>query len=269
MTDEQADTGPHNQDQGYDPRAYGEHLGSRYDDLYPLDGLETSEAVDFLAELAKRHDDPSLLEFGIGTGRLALRLHHGGLRVAGVEASERMVAALRSKDGGDRIQVVVGDYVDTRVPAMFSVVAIVFNNILDPRGLPAQLKLFQNAADHLVPGGHFVVESYVLADEAKDGSWSLSPRQVTHDRIELQYLRYDIETNIVDRQLMHLRRGDEEVLRVRDGYAAPGELDVQAYVTGFRRVERYSSWARHSFTALSRRHITVYEQSRGRGATSA
>jgi len=82
---------------GYDPAAYGDRLGADYDTIYPADALETDATVDFLAELAERHPNPAVLEFGIGTGRLAIELHHRGLRVAGIEASKRMVAALRDK----------------------------------------------------------------------------------------------------------------------------------------------------------------------------
>ena len=245
----------------YDPAAYGDRLGADYDTLYPADGLETAATVDFLAELASRHLDPSVLEFGIGTGRLAIELHRRGIRVAGIEASERMVAALRKKAPGAQIKVALGDYVSTRIAGTFSVVALVLNNILDPRGLPAQLGLFQNAARHLVPGGYFVVEAFVLGDEARDGSWTVSPRYVGVNHVELQFARFDIETSTIERTLVHLRPEGPEFVTVRDSYAGPAELDVMAHVNGMTRVARYSAWGREPFTARSRRHISVYERS--------
>jgi SAM-dependent methyltransferase len=246
---------------GYDPAAYGDRLGADYDTIYPAKGLETDATVDFLAELAERHPDPSVLEFGIGTGRLAIELHRRGLRVAGIEASKRMVAALRDKAPTAEIDIAIGDYVSTRVPGSFSVVALVFNNVLDPRGLPAQLALFGNAARHLAPRGYFAIEAFILGEDARDGSWTMTPRYVGTDHVELQLARYDIESGKLERTLVHLRPEGSEFVTVRDAYAGPGELDVMAHVHGMTRIARYASWTRAAFTAHSRRHISVYERS--------
>lgn len=244
--------------QDYDPAAYGNGLGADYDTLYPVDGLETELTVELLASLARCDPEPSLLEFGIGTGRLALELVRRGIDVAGIEASEAMVAALRAKSSA-AIEVAVGDYVCTRLSRTFSVVALVFNNILDPRGLPAQLALFRNAALHLGRGGYFVVEAFVLPEDARDGSWSVLPRYVGHDHVEFQLSRFDIETSTLERTLVHLRPDGPEFVRVRDVYSGPGELDVMAHVNGFSRVARYSDWGRAPFTVKSRRHVSVYQ----------
>lgn len=244
----------------YDPAAYGDLLGADYDSLYPPDQLETEDAVAFLAELAERHPSRSVLEFGIGTGRLALQLHRRGLRVAGIDASEKMVEALRQKASGERVEVAIGDYVTTRMAGCFAVVALVFNNILDRRGLPAQLALFGNAARHLAPGGCFVVEAFVLSDQARDGTWRVSPRYVGPDHVELQMSRFDVEDGTLERTLVHLRPEGPQFVTVRDRYSGPEELDVMAHVSGMRRIERYSSWARAPFNAHSERHITVYQR---------
>ena len=205
---------------GYDPAAYGDRLGADFDTIY-ADKVETDATVDFLAELAERHPNPSVLEFGIGTGRLAIELHRRGLRVAGIEASKRMVAVLREKAPTAQIDIAIGDYVSTRVPGSFSLVVLSFDNVLDPRGLPAQLSIFENAARHLTPGGCFVIDAVIL------GRW----RRIAATRA------------------------------VRDAYASPGELDGIAHAHGMTCIARYASWARAAFTAHSRRHISVYERS--------
>jgi SAM-dependent methyltransferase len=243
----------------YDPAAYGDRLGADYDVLYPADDLEGQAAVELLYELANERPGRSFVEFGIGTGRLALPLLARGLRVAGIDASSRMVDALRAKPRGGEIEVATGDYLTTRVPGAFSVAAIVFNNILDPRGLTAQLGLFANAARHLEPGGCFVVEAFVLDEDARSGAWNVSPRYVGEAHVEFQLARFDIDTNRLERTLVHLRPEGMDFVSVKDTYAAPGELDVMAHVSGMRRVARFSTWDRKPFTAHSRRHIAVYE----------
>lgn len=242
----------------HDPAAYGELLGAHYDTLYPPDGLETDVAVDFIAELAEHHPCRSVLEFGIGTGRLAIPLYRRGLEVAGIDASPRMVAALREKDPSAEIEVVIGDFLTTRMGKSFSVVALVLNGILDERGLWAQLELFENAVRHLAPSGSFIVEAFVLSDQARDGNWTVSPRYVGEDHVELQMARFDVETNTLERTLVHLLPQGAQFVAVRDVYVGPGELDIMAHVHGLRRAARYSSWSRDVFTAQSRRHISVY-----------
>lgn len=57
---------------GYDAARYGDALGNDYDALYPEAGLDTEATVAFLAELARSRPERSVLEFGIGTGRLVV-----------------------------------------------------------------------------------------------------------------------------------------------------------------------------------------------------
>jgi len=243
---------------GYDPARYGEAVGD-YDALYPPSGTSTAAAIDLLVELASGHESRSILEFGIGTGRLALGVHRRGVRVAGIDGSSRMVAQLRSKPDGDAIEVLIGDYRDARAPGSFGVVLLAINGIFDPRGRSAQLAIFRNAVRHLVPGGYFVVESWVMNDEQRNGDWSVVPRFVSDDHVELQLAKYDIATNQIERTLVHLRSGVMDFVSVTDTYASPGELDVMAEVTGLDRLARYAGWARTEFTARSSSHVTIYQ----------
>jgi SAM-dependent methyltransferase len=244
---------------GHEPTEYGEAVGSDYDTLYPGEESENLAATKFLADLAMARSECSVLEFGIGTGRLALPLRQMGVKVAGIDVSERMVAQLRQKPAGDEIDVVIGDYRNARVSTRpFSVVVIAFNGIFHESGLAAQLDIFRNAADHLVPGGCFVIESWVMTDVERNGNWSVMPRYVGTEHVELQLARFDLPQNAIERTLVHLRSDGIKFIAVTDTYASPGELDVMAEVTGFRRVERYSRWDRSEFTVSSTNHISVY-----------
>ena len=73
-------------------------------------------AVDFLEELA---GDGAALEFGVGTGRVALPLSRRGVPVHGIDISEPMLEQLRKKPGSERIAVTVGDFARTRVDGSF------------------------------------------------------------------------------------------------------------------------------------------------------
>jgi SAM-dependent methyltransferase len=82
--------------EGYDPATYGDRIAEIYDTWYG-ERLDPAFAVDFLADLAQ---GGRALELGIGTGRVAIPMTERGVTVVGIDASEAMVAKLRSKPGG-------------------------------------------------------------------------------------------------------------------------------------------------------------------------
>src|SRR5215467_1172486 len=87
---------------------FTERIAEKYE-AYRPDLFETA-AVDpvvaFLADLAG--EGSAALEFGIGTGRIALPLSQRGIRVHGIDLSPAMVARLRAKPGADAIGVTIG-----------------------------------------------------------------------------------------------------------------------------------------------------------------
>jgi 16S rRNA A1518/A1519 N6-dimethyltransferase RsmA/KsgA/DIM1 with predicted DNA glycosylase/AP lyase activity len=101
---------------------FGEDVAAAYDQGAPMfDPVVLEPAVAFLAALA---GDGPVLEFSIGTGRIALPLAARGPRVAGIELSCAMVGRLRTKPGGDAasIPVAIRGMASTRVgsPATWS-----------------------------------------------------------------------------------------------------------------------------------------------------
>jgi 2-polyprenyl-3-methyl-5-hydroxy-6-metoxy-1,4-benzoquinol methylase len=82
--------------------------------------------ADFLATEAR---SGSALEFGIGTGRVALPLSERGVKVHGIDISEDIIVQLRKKPGSDTIGTTVGDFAETRVNGEFSLVYVVYNSI--------------------------------------------------------------------------------------------------------------------------------------------
>lgn len=93
---------------------FDEPIAAAYDadsaDLF--DPAIVGPAVGFLAELV---GDGRALEFGIGTGRIALPLSQRGIPVHGIDLSHAMVERLRTKPGGEALAVTIGDFARTRV----------------------------------------------------------------------------------------------------------------------------------------------------------
>src|SRR6185312_8935681 len=107
---------------------FGEEVAARYDEAIGewSDPNVVEPAVALLAELA---GNGAALELGIGTGRIALPLIARGVPVHGVDASEQMVAVLRSKPGGAGIPVTMGDFADVPVEGDYGLIYIPFNTL--------------------------------------------------------------------------------------------------------------------------------------------
>ena len=129
-------------DDGY----FGEEIAANYDaDTSGMhDDSVIAAVVDVLAGLAC---DGAALEFGIGTGRIALPLARRGVEVHGIDLSKAMVARMRDKPGGAEIDVTIGDFAQTRVPGEFSLAYLVFNTINNLTTQDEQVACFVNAAD--------------------------------------------------------------------------------------------------------------------------
>src|SRR5215210_1787571 len=106
-----------------------------------FDPAVVEPTVDFLADLA---GDSAALEFGIGTGRIALPLAQRGVGVHGIDLSEAMVAKLREKPGAEQIGTTIGDFATTRVAGTFPLVYLVFNTIGNLTTQDDQIACFRN-----------------------------------------------------------------------------------------------------------------------------
>src|SRR4030095_10387194 len=131
-------------DQGHDEGFFGERVASVYDEhaAAMFDPAVVTPVVDLLAGLAGRG---AALELGIGTGRIALPLAERGVRVAGIDSSDAMVARLRATPAAQAIEVAIGDSATPRVGGECSLVYLVFNTINNLVTQDAQVACFQNA----------------------------------------------------------------------------------------------------------------------------
>jgi SAM-dependent methyltransferase len=200
-----------------------------------------------------------VLEFAIGTGRIAVPLAEAGVQVAGIELSEPMIGRLRTKADRDAIPVVVGDMRSARVEGEFSVVALVFNGISNVLTQDDQIAVFENAARHLTPGGCFVIELWVpdlrsLPPGSLGSVFAAEPGYVGIDA-------YDLTDQIV---VSHHVRFDPDggtnarIFRSPHRYVWPAELDLMARITGFTLENRHGGWSNEPFGADTRDHVSVY-----------
>jgi len=236
---------------------FDEWIADHYELLWPelFDPLVLDPAVRFLADLAGARP---VLEFGVGTGRLAVPLAEHGCPVAGIELSAAMASRIDRGSPGRHIAVTIGDFATTQVAGHFGLVYLVRNTITNLTTQHEQVAAFKNAAEHLEPGGHFVVENYVpqlrkLPPGETTTVFSATPSH-------LGYEVYDVAAQIAVSHHHWMIGGELRSFSAPHRYAWPAELDLMAELAGLTFQHRYADWNRTPFTGESPSHITVWQK---------
>ena len=236
---------------------FGERVAAFYDERSA--DMSTPEVVGPVVDvLAGFAGDGGALEFGIGTGRIALPFAERGVRVAGIDSSEAMLSRLRAKPGAEAIEAVLGDFSTTRVDGEFSVAYLVFNTISNLVTQDAQVACFENAAAHLRTRGRFVIENGVPALQSLPPGQTVIPFRA--DREGFSFDVYDVVTQNLSSQHFYIVDGRLEAFPVEFRYAWPAELDLMARLAGMRLENRWAGWRQEPFTALSTSHVSVYQK---------
>jgi SAM-dependent methyltransferase len=237
----------------YDPSAYGEAWVRDYDQLYE----RRDDPAIVVAALGQIVTGRSLLEMGIGTGRLAVPLHDAGWRVVGIEASGAMIEELRRRAGDRNIAVHQEDIRTVRLGDRFDVVLVAFSTLFLLPDQASQVDCLATAAEHLMPGGVLVVEAFV-PDHTRwmDGRRLALSRWMT-DGIEIEAARHDRAAQTIEvRYFGFGARTDMRPLRLR--YAWPAEVDLMANLAGLKLDARWSAWTGAPFNAESPNHVSLY-----------
>jgi SAM-dependent methyltransferase len=236
---------------------FGERVAATYDESSAemFEPGVGGAAVGVLAELA---GGGRALELGIGTGRIALPLARRGIPVHGIDLSRAMVARLRAKPGGEAIGITIGDFAATRAEGMFSVAYLVFNTIMNLTAQAAQVACFRNVADHLEPGGCFVIEVAVPDLRRLPAGQNVVPFHVSPTRWAFDV--YDTATQAMSSNYVEVVDGRGEYHSIPFRYVWPAELDLMAQLAGLRLRERWGGWTREPFTSESRQHVSIWEK---------
>jgi SAM-dependent methyltransferase len=236
---------------------FGPGVAERFDEryAYQADPAVVDPMLDFLADLA---GDGMALELGIGTGRIALPLARRGVPVHGIDLSEAMLAQLRAKQDADRIGVTIGDFATTRVEGSFSLAYLVANTIMNLTTQDEQVACFRNVADHLEPGGCFVIEVGVPGLRRLPPGEVFQPFDVSPTH--LGFDEYDVARQGLVSHHYWIENGKVEVLSPQFRYVWPSELDLMAQLAGMTSRERWADWTRAPFTSESTKHVSVWEK---------
>jgi SAM-dependent methyltransferase len=233
---------------------YGKTWSDAYDELYG----RRDDPKEVVAFVDRHTAERSVLEFGVGTGRLAIPLAESGYRVHGVDASPEMLAILAGKPGAEGVTTTCGDMTNVEVAGSFGAVLIAFSTLfLLPDG-GTQLRCLANAARHLAPGGVAVVETFVLDPNRWVDNRSLSVLEWTAQRLAVSVGTLDRAEQVIETAQVDVHGGQSVVRRNRLRYALPSELDLMARLSGLDLVHRAADFADTPFHRDSGNAVSVY-----------
>jgi SAM-dependent methyltransferase len=279
---------PRSTGETFDAGSYGRSFADVYDRWYPTDA-DTVASVDRLCALAP--EAGTVLELGIGTGRLAIPLAHRGLDVTGIDASPEMLDALRSNVAavratgagghdaggagtGDRraaglraldIEAVLGDVATPEdwPTGRFDLVVATNNLLMNVADPSAQQRCLTRAAAALGADGRLVVELIVArpfdADDPPGGRRDVEVKEVGPDGVVLIVTDTDPVTRVVTAAHVELRHGEPVRLRPwRIRLVTLEELDRWAGDAGLVLERRWSDWAGRPFDGNGASAISIY-----------
>jgi len=244
-----------------DPSRYGRAFADVYDQWYS-DSFETNAAVEALTLLA---NGGSVLELGVGTGRLAIPLTQRGLRVIGLDASPEMLDQLALADREQRVTRVLGDMTDAAtaltaagIAESFSTVFCAFNTLLNLVSLGDVVRCFEASRSLLTADGTLIIEAFVPVAAESIPLNSLSPAHVNSDAAVFIETAYDPETSVLTGRHIEVRPGALTIRPWSVLICGPIALDDAAATAGLVLHERWSDWAGAAFTDESTTHISIY-----------
>ena len=204
---------------GYEPGTYGARYAAEYD-AWHANFMDTEGALTALAKLA---GDGPVLEFGSGTGRLAVPLAEQGLDVSAIEIAPEMVEQMLAKPGGERVHPVLGDLTEVHL--------------------------------HLHPGGRFALETLAISGAERT---VLRCEAVEAGRVVLHVGMHDPVTGAYSGNRLVLAPDGIRFSPAPGRPVGHGEMDLMAQLAGLELEHRWGDWHGGPFTPGSYYHVSVY-----------
>jgi SAM-dependent methyltransferase len=246
-----------------------------YDSLADLYDLEYDHDYDlpFWVALAEREDGP-VVEWGAGTGRLAVPLAGAGFDVTAVEVSENMIDKGREK--GDAVEWSRGDMRYVKLGRRYGLAVCAFNSFLCLLSVDDSLAFLRNARDHLEPDGLLGIEVSAFTPEelceGEDGPAlrhdftrkrgtplrTLERFSVSQYDAASQLLRMRLFYELYDRVgALENKRTHDLIIRI----VGRGELELMLRLAGFEVEAVYGGFEGEPFTAGSDHLIVLARRS--------
>ena len=229
-------------------------------DLYDLEYVHNYD-VPFWLALAQREGGP-VVEWGAGTGRVAIPLSKAGFDVTAIEISEKMVERGRGKSGV--VDWACGNMRNAKPGRQYRFAVCAFNSFLCLTSVDDALAFLGNVREHLEPGGLLGIEVSAFSPEelAEEPDAPESQHDFTRafpggslERFSLS--RYDAASQILEMQLFYELYGEDNALQNRRAHDLKiritnrDELALMLRLAGFEVEAVYGGFEGEPFTSES------------------
>lgn len=223
-----------------------------YDQAY----ADRTHDVAFYVDLALERRGP-VLEYGVGSGRVAIPLARHGLRVTGIDHSAPMLARLREKVRAEhevvasRITLRRGDMRRVRLHRQFSLVLCPFNGFLHLYTRRDVERFLARVREHLTPRGRFVFDVAMpsLTDLGRDPAHAYRTPPFRHPSAGLvryaEHYDYDPIAQVLSVRMRFLpKRGRPFETPLAHRQFFPQELEALLYYNGLAVEKRLADFRR-------------------------
>lgn len=208
-----------------------------------------------LLDLVNSTRTKEILEFGSGTGSVAIGLSLAGYNVTGIDFSPDMLRAARSKarEYGADVRFLKGDIVKIRLDQRFDLLICLGNTIPLIKGSVDSRRLFKNCVRHLVPGGIAVFQmlNYDRILKERPTTFAVDSQD---DFIRIKQYRYgvkllDFVVTLIDNSKV------PPVVTISKRKLRPWtkkEITAVLMDAGFKKVSAYKDYNRKRFSVSSK-----------------
>ncbi|AGL14987.1 class I SAM-dependent methyltransferase [Actinoplanes sp. N902-109] len=236
------------------PETYGPRWRGVYDEI---DWPEPTAAVEWLA---KNAGSGRTLELAIGTGRIALPLAERGVDLDGLDASPEIVEVMRGKQGGADIEVFTGNFADFSIDRKYSQILLLLNSLYALQTQEEQIQCFRTVADHLEPGGTFVVEAFMPDPTRFQFGGRAHVYDVGIDHVRIEADTFDRANQLIKENHVEIRETGIKLYPAFLRYVWPSEMDLMARLAGLVPETRLGDWSGAPFDSWSEDFIGVYRK---------
>lgn len=241
---------------------YGRQFAGFYDRIFPRDATADQTAV----KLASFHlgGGTGALEFGVGSGRIAIPLAAHVGKIVGVDSSPEMLEQLRrnTKESDVAVTPVCGDirtYADDEQYGLVYCVCGTLSMLLEPA---QQQEVINRAAARLAPGGKLVIETHnkqgVLALHEGRLRTSFFLPYPAPDTGLLTYSTLSPDHRLWQASHVWFDGGSSHVGTELSKLTTPEEVDGFAAAAGLELVSRSADWQDTPYTETAAMFVSVY-----------
>ncbi len=235
---------------GFGPGTYGASFADVYDRWYG--GITDATATARFT--ASRCTTTSVLELGVGTGRLVGALRTEGLTVIGIDSSAPMLDGLRHGLG---IQADIA-HLPLRPAGRLGGALCAFNTLFNLPTVELQTRVLAEAAEAV--DGPIIVEAMTGRGLAEAEPQSVGISRLNAESLVLAATLVDQEAQTVTGQHVEITEAGIKLRPWHLRWSTPEQLDTMAEAAGLRLSERYSDWDESAFLSDSDTHISVYRR---------